>query len=177
MSEPEILISPMLPEDGAAVLAIYAEGIATGNATFQTEVPSWAEWDAAHLEVPRLVARDPGGSVLGWCALSPISRRPVYAGVTEESVYVAASARGRGIGRRLLEAMVQASEHAGIWTMQTGIFPENAGSISLHEACGFRVVGTRERVGRHFSRWRDVVFMERRSRTAGSDQAAADPAP
>ena len=169
MREPDIRIEPMLPGDAEAVLAIYAEGIATGNATFQTEVPSWEEWDAGHLEAPRLVARDEDGRVLGWCALSPISRRPVYAGVTEESVYVAASARGRGIGRRLLEAMAKASEDAGIWTMQTGIFPENKASIALHEACGFRIVGTRERVGRHFGRWRDVVLMERRSEVAGAD--------
>jgi phosphinothricin acetyltransferase len=169
MDDAGILIGAMLPADREAVLAIYAEGIATGNATFQTEVPSWEEWEAAHLAAPRLVARDVEGRVLGWCALSPVSRRPVYAGVTEESVYVASAARGRGIGRRLLEAMVQASEDAGIWTMQTGIFPENKSSIALHEACGFRIVGTRERVGRHFGRWRDVVFMERRSRVAGAE--------
>ena len=169
MDDPGILIDPLQPEDAEQVLAIYAEGIATQDATFQTEVPSWEEWDAAHLEAPRLVARDEDGRVLGWCALSPISRRPVYAGVTEESVYVAASARGRGIGRRLLEAMAKASEDAGIWTMQTGIFPENKASIALHEACGFRIVGTRERVGRHFGRWRDVVLMERRSEVAGAD--------
>lgn len=169
MDDPGILIGAMSPADGEAVLAIYAEGIATRNATFQTEIPSWDEWDAAHLAVPRLVARDQAGRVLGWCALSPVSRRPVYAGVTEESVYVASAARGRGIGRRLLEAMVKASEQAGIWTMQTGIFPENQTSIALHQACGFRIVGTRERVGRHFGRWRDVVFMERRSRVAGAE--------
>lgn len=169
MDDAGLRIGAMLPTDAETVLAIYAEGIATGNATFQTEVPSWEEWDAAHLAAPRLVARDAAGRVLGWCALSPVSRRPVYAGVTEESVYVASAARGRGIGRRLLEAMVNASEDAGIWTMQTGIFPENQSSIALHEACGFRIVGTRERVGRHFRRWRDVVFMERRSRVAGAE--------
>jgi phosphinothricin acetyltransferase len=166
---PEFVVDPMLPDDADAVLAIYAEGIATGQATFQTEVPTWDEWDAGHLEAPRLVARTEDGRVLGWCALSPISRRPVYAGVAEESVYVAASARGQGVGRALLEAMVKASEDAGIWTMQTGIFPENQASIALHEACGFRAVGTRERVGRHLGRWRDVVFMERRSRVAGTE--------
>ena len=129
--------------------------------------------------MPRLVARDPAGAVLGWCALSPVSRRAVYAGVAEESVYVAPAARGRGVGRALLEAMCRASEEAGIWTLQTGIFPENVTSISLHEACGFRVVGVRERIGRSGEpataegpgnagdRWRDVVFMERRSKRVG----------
>jgi len=170
----DLTIGAMVAGDAAAVLEIYAAGIATGDATFQTEVPSWAEWDAAHLPRPRLVARDAAGTVLGWCALLPISRRPVYAGVCEESVYVAPAARGRGVGRALLEAMVRESEAAGIWTLQTGIFPENAASLALHEACGFRVLGVRERIGRHMGRggrWRDVVFLERRSRRAGSDEA------
>ena len=162
-------IAPMTAGDGAAVLAIYAAGIATGDATFQTEVPAWEEWDAAHLPTPRLVARDGTGVVVGWCALSAISRRAVYAGVAEESVYVAATARGRGVGRVLLEAMCRASEEAGIWTLQTGIFPENAASLALHEACGFRVLGVRERLGRHLGRWRDVVFLERRSRHVGRE--------
>lgn len=162
-------IGPMAAADAGAVLAIYAEGIASGHATFQTEVPPWAEWDAGHLVSPRLVARDEAGRVLGWCALSAVSRRAVYAGVVEESVYVAAGARGRGVGRALLEAMVRESEAAGLWTMQTGIFPENTASLALHEACGFRVLGVRERVGRHHGRWRDVVFLERRSRIAGTD--------
>ena len=166
-------IGPMTAADAGAVLAIYAEGIASGHATFQTEVPAWTEWDAGHLATPRLVARDAeSGRVLGWCALSPISRREVYAGVVEESVYVAAAERGRGIGRALLERMVLESEAAGIWTMQTGIFPENTASLALHEASGFRVLGVRERLGRHAAqngRWRDVVFLERRSRVAGSE--------
>lgn len=166
---PGFRVDPMLPDDADAVLAIYAEGIATGQATFQTDVPSWDEWDAGHLGAPRLVARTEDGRVLGWCALSPISRRPVYAGVAEESVYVAAAARGQGVGRALLEAMVQASEDAGIWTMQGGIFPENAASIAVHAACGFRIVGTRSRIGRHFGRWRDVVLMERRSLVVGTE--------
>jgi len=162
-----IAIAPMSAEDAAAVLAIYADGMATGDATFQTEAPAWEEWDSAHLRTPRLVARDGAGAVLGWCALSPVSRRAVYAGVAEESVYVAPGARGRGVGRALLDAMCRASEEAGIWTLQTGIFPENAASLALHEACGFRVLGVRERIGRHLGRWRDVVFMERRSRRVG----------
>lgn len=163
-------VVPMQAADAAAVLAIYAEGIATGDATFQTEVPGWAEWDAAHLSSPRLVARDGSGAVLGWCALSPVSRREVYRGVVEESVYVAQAARGRGVGRALLEAMVREADAAGLWTIQTGIFPENQPSLALHEACGFRVLGVRERIGRTpDGRWRDVVFLERRSRTAGRD--------
>ena len=160
-----------LPEvaDADAVLAIYEAGIATGHATFQTDVPRWQDWDAAHLRSPRLVARNPSGELLGWCVLSPVSGRAVYAGVAEESVYVAATARGRGVGRALLEAMCRASEEAGIWTMQTGIFPENTASLALHEACGFRVLGVRERIGRLHGRWRDVVFMERRSKRVGSE--------
>jgi phosphinothricin acetyltransferase len=162
-------IAPMSAADAADVLRIYAEGIAAGHATFQTQAPSWAEWDAGHLTAPRLVARESGGRLLGWCALSPISRRSVYAGVVEESVYVTAGARGRGVGRALLQAMVRESEAAGLWTMQAGIFPENAASLALHAACGFRTVGVRERVGRHFGKWRDVVLMERRSRVAGAE--------
>jgi len=159
----------MTAADGPAVLVIYGEGIASGHATFQTEVPSWTDWDAAHHAQPRLVARDDAGRVLGWCALSPVSRRAVYAGVAEESVYVAAGARGRGIGRRLLDAMCRESEAAGFWTLQTGIFPENVASLALHEACGFRRLGVRERIAKHHGRWRDVVFMERRSAVTGRD--------
>jgi len=162
-----LTIEPMLDADADAVLAIYEAGIATGHATFQTEVPRWEDWDAAHLKNPRLVAREKSGELVGWCVLSPVSGRAVYAGVAEESVYVAANARRRGVGRALLEAMCRASEEAGIWTLQTGIFPENTTSIALHEACGFRVLGVRERIGRHHGRWRDVVFMERRSRRVG----------
>ena len=162
-----LTIEPMVDADADAVLEIYEAGIATGHATFQTEMPRWEDWDAAHLRTPRLVARDKSGTVLGWCVLSPVSGRAVYAGVAEESVYVAATVRGRGVGRALLEAMCRASEEAGIWTLQTGIFPENTASIALHEACGFRVLGVRERIGRHHGRWRDVVFMERRSKRVG----------
>ena len=165
----EFAIEPMTAADANAVLLIYAEGIVAGDATFQTEPPAWAEWDAGHLPTPRLVAREPGGNILGWCALSPVSRRAVYAGVLEESVYVAADARGHGVGRALLEAMVRESEAAGLWTLQAGVFPENAASLALHEACGFRVVGERERIGRHHGVWRDVVLMERRSKVAGAD--------
>ena len=169
MSGHAVTIRSMRAADAADVLRIYAEGIAAGHATFQTEAPSWEEWDAAHHASPRLVARDADDRMLGWCALLPVSRRAVYAGVAEESVYVAAEARGRGVGRALLEAMVRESEAAGLWTLQAGIFPENAASVALHEACGFRVVGKRERIGRHHGTWRDVVLMERRSASVGRD--------
>jgi len=160
----EIRIDAMRPDDWPAVRTIYEAGIATGNATFQTEAPAWDEWDAGHLTSCRLVARDEMDAVLGWAALRPVSARPVYAGVTEVSVYVAAHARGRGVGRRLLQALVAASEADGRWTLQAGIFPENAASVALHAACGFRIVGRRERIGRLHGVWRDVLLLERRSR-------------
>lgn len=160
-------VRTMAPGDAPRVLAIYAEGIATGDATFETATPSWEAWDRAHLGACRLVAeRD--GEVVGWTALSPVSNRPAYAGAAEVSVYVAASARGYGAGRALLEALVEASEREGIWTLQAGIFPENAASIALHAGRGFRVVGRRERIGRREGRWRDVWLLERRSRRAGA---------
>ena len=157
-----IAISPLRPAHWEAVARIYGEGLATGNATFETEIPSWERWDAAHLAGHRLVALD-GGEVVGWTALSPVSDRCVYAGVAEESVYVAAAARGRGIGQALLEELIRRSERDGIWTIQTNIFPENQTSLRLHQRVGFRVVGTRERVGQLKGIWRDVVFIERRS--------------
>jgi phosphinothricin acetyltransferase len=148
--------------DWPAVRAIFAEGIATGDATFETQAPAWAEWDASHLADHRLVARL-GGEVVGWAALSPVSDRCCYAGVAEDSVYVAARARGRGVGTALLAGLVERSERAGIWTLQAGIFPENAASVALHQRCGFRVVGVRERLGRLDGAWRDVLLLERRS--------------
>jgi len=156
----------MATDDWAAVRAIYLEGIATGNATFEKSAPEWAVWDAAHLKACRFVARA-SGDVLGWAALSPVSGRCVYSGVAEVSVYVAERARGRGLGGKLLAALVQASEREGIWTLQAGIFPENAASIAIHERCGFRVVGKREKLGALDGRWRDVVLLERRSKIAG----------
>jgi len=155
-------IRDLTAADWRAVRAIYAEGIATGNATFETEPPTWAGWDAAKLPGHRFVAVD-GGTVLGWAAVSPTSSRCVYAGVVENSVYVGAAARGRGVGRALLEALIRSTEEAGIWTIETGIFPENTASLALHMAVGFREVGIRERLGRLHGRWRDVVFLERRS--------------
>jgi L-amino acid N-acyltransferase YncA len=156
----------MTPGDWKDVARIYEEGIQTGNATFETEVPQWEEWDAGHLEASRLVMEE-DGVIVGWAALSAVSRRQVYRGVAEHSIYVADSARGRGVGTELLKALVADSEAAGFWTLQTAIFPENETSIGLHERHGFRVVGIRERLGRHHGRWRDVVLMERRSAETG----------
>lgn len=159
-------IDDLRPEDWPEVRAIYAEGIATGNATFETATPTWERWDSGHRRDARLVARA-RGSILGWAALSPVSARPAYSGVAEVSVYVSSGARGRGVGRALLEALIRLSEAAGSWTLQAGIFPENAASLALHRRCGFRVVGTRERIGRLAGRWRDVLLLERRSGTVG----------
>lgn len=146
--------------------SIYLEGIATGNATFEQTAPDWEQWDAAHLRTCRIVARE-GEEILGWAALSPVSNRCVYAGVAEVSIYVAATARGRGIGAKLISRLVVDSEAEGIWTLQAGIFPENVASIQLHASAGFRIAGTRERIGQQNGRWRDVVLMERRSATIG----------
>jgi phosphinothricin acetyltransferase len=156
-------IRAMTAVDWPAVAAIYAAGIATDDATFETEAPSWECWDAAHLAEHRLVAVD-GGDVLGWAAVGPVSERCVYAGVVEDSIYLAEHARGRGVGRALLTVLVESTERAGIWTVQTGIFPENAASLALHRAVGFRDVGVRERLGQLHGRWRDVLLLERRSR-------------
>jgi L-amino acid N-acyltransferase YncA len=155
-------IQPLRPADWPAVRAIYQAGIATGDATFETAAPTWEAWDAAHLPGHRLLATD-GDRVLGWAALAPVSDRCAYAGVAEDSIYVAPRAQGRGVGRALLDALVASAERAGIWTVQTGIFPENRASVRLHQACGFRVVGVRERIGRLHGRWRDVLLLERRS--------------
>ncbi|HTF38649.1 MAG TPA: GNAT family N-acetyltransferase [Blastocatellia bacterium] len=149
-----------------AVRSIYLEGIATGNATFETEAPDWETWDRNHLNCDRLVARH-DLSILGWAALSLASSRCVYAGVAEVSVYVAASARGMGVGRSLLGALIEEAERNGIWTLQAGVFPENTASIALHKSCGFREVGRRERIGMLRGLWRDVILLERRSRTVG----------
>jgi L-amino acid N-acyltransferase YncA len=157
-----LLIRHLEERDWPAVRAIYEQGIAGGNATFETEAPSWEVWDRTHLEGHRLVALE-GEHVVGWAALTPVSERCVYAGVAENSVYVADSAQGRGVGRALLEELIRRAEEDGIWTIQTGIFPENEASLELHKRCGFRVVGTRERIGQHDGVWRDVVFMERRA--------------
>lgn len=167
MTAPGLRLRPMQDADWPAVHAIYAEGIATGHATFETDVPSREIWDAAHLADGRVVAeRD--GQVVGWAALSPVSSRCVYRGVAEVSVYVAAAARGSGVGRALLDALVRASEAAGIWTLQAGIFPENEASAALHRALGFRLIGVHERLGVLGGVWRDVALYERRSPSVGS---------
>lgn len=154
--------------DWEAVSDIYAEGIATRNATFETEVPSWESWDGAHISDCRFVA-EVDGAVRGWASLTPVSDRCVYGGVAEASVYVAASSWGHGLGSALLAQVVRASEDAGFWTLQAGLFAENAGSLRLHERAGFRLVGVRERLGKLDGRWRDVLLLERRSERAGVD--------
>jgi L-amino acid N-acyltransferase YncA len=155
-------IRPMQPSDWPAVRAIHAQGIATRQATFETEPPSWEEWNAGHLAELRLVAvRD--GRIVGWAALSPASRRACYAGVVEGSVYVAEEARGKGVGTALLRELVTQSDDAGVWTIQTSLFPENVASVALHTRCGFRIVGTRERIARLDGTWRDTVLLERRA--------------
>ena len=165
----DLHVDAMRASDWPDVRAIYLEWIETGNATFETEAPSWEAWDAAHLREPRLAARDGSGRVLGWAALTPVSGRCVYAGVGDLSVYVAAAARGRGVGRTLLLELIAASERAGIWTLQAGIFPENTSSLMLHRRCGFREVGRREKIGSLKGVWRDVLLLERRSSVVGAE--------
>jgi phosphinothricin acetyltransferase len=160
-------IEAMTAEDWPAVKAIYEEGMATGVGTFETAAPTWEQWDAARLPHSRLVARNT--VVLGWAALSPVSKRSCYAGVAEVGVYVAGSARGQGIGRALLEALVKSSEQQGIWTLQGATIASNAASIALQQRCGFRVVGRRERIGKRDGVWHDTVLTERRSRRVGVD--------
>jgi L-amino acid N-acyltransferase YncA len=159
-------IDKMEPGDWEQVRSIYQDGIATGNATFETEAPGWDKWNSAHLAEGRFVARA-GDSILGWAALSPVSSRCVYAGVAEVSVYVGLRYSGKGIGRALLEALVAWSERNGIWTLQAGIFPENEASLALHKRCGFREVGRRERLGQMKDLWRDVILLERRTKVVG----------
>jgi L-amino acid N-acyltransferase YncA len=157
----DVSIRKLGADDWPEVAAIYAEGIADRLATFETELPAWEEWDAAHLAEHRLVA-ELDGAVVGWVALTPYSRRAVYRGVADESVYVAASARGRGVGRALLTAAIESARAGGLWTLQAGVFPENSPSLALHRSLGFREVGVRERIGRLDGVWRDVVLLELR---------------
>lgn len=160
-------ITAMQSSNWPAVREIYAQGIATRNATFETELPDWEKWDANHRPDCRLVARDENGTLVGWAALSQVSARPVYAGVTEVSVYVTSEARGRGIGKALLGALIEESEAAAIWTLQASIFPENTVSVALHQALGFRQVGIRHKIAKLDGVWRDVVLLERRSAKIG----------
>src|SRR5947207_7516648 len=164
----ELEIRKMQAADCDRVRAIYLEGIATGHATFETGVSSFEPWDQAHLPFARLVARR-GDAIVGWAALSPVSQRCVYGGVAEVSVYVSTSSRGSGVGRKLLDALINESEQNGIWTLQAGIFPENVGSLAVHQRCGFREVGRRERIGKMNGGWRDTILLERRSMAVGID--------
>ena len=164
----DFVIDEMRARDWEQVRSIYLEGIATGQATFETDAPSWESWDLSHFTHSRLVARS-GADVKGWAALSPVSSRCVYAGVAEVSVYVGAMHRARRVGQALLEALVRAAEENGIWTLQAGIFPENLSSIALHLKCGFREVGRRERIGMMNGIWRDTLLLERRSKIVGAD--------
>ncbi len=163
----DFIVDKMKDEDWPGVQSTCREGIATGNATFETEVPEWEKWDNNHLRDCRLVARA-NKQVVGWVALRPVSTRCVYSGVAEVSLYVKASARGQGIGKALLQAVIKESENAGIWTLQGGSFPENIASIALQKSCGFREVGYRERIGQMDGVWRDVILMERRSKVVGN---------
>jgi L-amino acid N-acyltransferase YncA len=172
----DLVLRPMQVADADQVLAIYQAGLDSGHASFETAVPAWERFDAARLPAHRYVTVDNRtGRLVGWVAAVPVSDRCVYAGVVEHSVYVHPNARGRGVGAVLLDAFIRSTESAGIWTIQSGVFPENGASLRLHERAGFRVVGTRQRVGRHAApdggpvRWRDVVLIERRSSTAGVD--------
>jgi L-amino acid N-acyltransferase YncA len=164
---PGIAVRPMGPDDAGRVLAIYQDGLDTGQASFETRAPTWEEFDAAKLDRHRFVAVDtaaePPGEVLGWITGSPVSDRCCYSGVVEHSVYVCPRARGRGVGAALLAAFIASTEADGIWTIQSGVFPENTSSLRLHAKAGFRTVGVRERLGRLNGRWRDVVLLERRS--------------
>ncbi|WP_313555105.1 GNAT family N-acetyltransferase [Miniimonas arenae] len=175
-----IVIAPMASEHAAAVLEIYAAGIETGIATFQSEVPTWATFDEGHSSSHRFVAIA-GSSVLGWAAVSPVSGRCVYAGVVELSIYVHPTARGRGVGRSLIDAVLGAAADAGIWTVQSGVFPQNAASLALHASAGFRVVGVREAIGQmthgpFADRWLDVVLLEKRLGLTPTKAAVAAPA-
>ncbi|MBQ0894834.1 N-acetyltransferase [Micromonospora sp. U56] len=156
-------VRAMVASDADRVLAIYQAGLDAGNASFETTTPTWAAFDVAKLPEHRFVAVDGDDTLLGWIAVSPTSNRAVYAGVVEHSVYVDPAAQGRGVARLLLQTLIASTEAAGIWTIQSGVFPENTASLALHQRAGFRVIGVRERVGRHHGRWRDVVLLERRS--------------
>jgi phosphinothricin acetyltransferase len=166
MSATEFRIEALRTEDWPAVREIYVEGLATGQASFETEAPTWEQWNNARLPACRLVARDSSG-IVGWAALSPVSSRRVYRGVAEASVYIAERGRRKGAGRALLEALIEAAEAAGIWTLEAKVFPENAASLTLCDRCGFRRVGVREKLACHDGLWRDVLLLERRSTAAG----------
>jgi L-amino acid N-acyltransferase YncA len=162
------VVSKFNAEDWMQVREIYAQGIATGVATFETQVPEWEEWNKLHFSYCRLVVRQ-NNKILAWAALSPISERCIYGGVAEVSIYVSQNWRSKGIGTLLLKALITESENKGIWTLQASIFPENKNSLNLHLKCGFRIIGVRKKLGKHKGVWRDVLFLERRSRRVGID--------
>jgi phosphinothricin acetyltransferase len=164
----DLTIRPLVADDYPRVREIYLAGIATGHATFETTAPDWEGWDRKFVKNCRLVA-ETEGQVVGWAGVAPVSDRCVYGGVGEVAVYVAEEARGQGLGTRLLDALARVSEEAGFWTLQAGVFPENEGSVRIHEKCGFRVLGTRKRLGKMGDRWRDVLVLERRSTVVGVD--------
>ncbi len=169
MQQLGIEVRKMTPADWDAVRSIYLEGIATSQATFETVAPSWKKWDSDHLPFARLVAIGGGQDIKGWAALSRVSARVVYAGVAEVSVYVETNSRGQGVGKILLDRLVCESEKNGIWTLQASVFPENRASVALHKSCGFRTIGTRERIGKLNGAWRDTLLMERRSKVVGNE--------
>jgi phosphinothricin acetyltransferase len=168
MSVEAISFREMSSSDGAQVLAIYAAGIATGNATFEISAPSWDEWDAKHLKHSRVIAQV-NGEVIGWAALSPVSARRVYSGVAEHSIYIAPEWRGKGLGKKLLQHLIDESEKNGIWTLQASVFSDNAATLALHKGCGFRIVGVRQRIGKLGTEWRDTLLLERRSDRVGTE--------
>jgi L-amino acid N-acyltransferase YncA len=161
-----ISLDKMQPNDWLAVKQIYEEGIATGLATFEQKAPGWTDWDSSHLSQGRIIAKE-DGNIIGWAALTPVSGRCVYAGVAEVSIYVSGKARGKGLGKQLLQRLIEESELNNIWTLQAGIFPENKASIKIHECNGFRMVGFREKIGKMNGIWRDTILMERRSKIIG----------
>lgn len=162
----EFEIIYLQPTHWDSIKSIYLDGISTGNATLEIDAPSWEKWDAEHLTSCRLIAKE-NDSILGWAALSPVSGRCVYDGVAEDSIYIAEAARGKGVGKMLLRKLIEESEANGLWTLQAGIIAENLPSIKLHEQCGFRIIGVRERIGQREGIWRNVVLMERRSNAVG----------
>jgi len=168
MNSRELLFRPMTESDWSDVAEIYRQGIETGNATFQTDIPTWEEWNKEHLKSCRIVA-EREGQIAGWAALSPVSGRCVYAGVAEVSVYISNNFRGQKIGTKLLGKLISESENDGIWTLQSGIFSENMASLQIHYNLGFRLVGYREKIGRMNGTWRDTILLERRSKVVGSE--------
>jgi L-amino acid N-acyltransferase YncA len=164
-----VKLRELVSQDWQQVREIYEEGIATGNSTFQTTAPTWEEWNSSHVKNSRIVAEDEENNILGWAALTPLSGRCVYAGVGEVSVYVSSKARGKGLGKALLNELIRQSEQNGFWTLTAGIFPENEPSLKIHQQTGFKVVGIRERIGKMNGEWRDTVLLERRSQVVGID--------